>query len=495
MEFLDYIILIIYFFILITIGIKANKKIDDPKVSMLPIALSIAATTISANGFIGGAAWGYYDGMSAFLLQISIPISLFIAGYFFLPYYYKIKVKTCYEYIGLRFNRNLRVFSALLYIMMSFIQVGAMIYIPSKICSYFLEIDLNIMIAIVLLVVIVYTSLGGINAVILTDVMQIIIVWGSILLFLYVISDKYESIYMLFSMISESSKLSSFDYSFGFDNGYSPIITLLGGIVLWLQYYISDQTIAQRIFVAKNEKDVIRSLAVGGIVMNVMYFILVSLGIMLFIYFEGAEFDDYNNVMLHFIDNDVPSIAKGLIIAAIFSAAMSSVDSIINAISTVIKNDIIPKHSQRKYNINYIMILLASMIYISILSLYGNDGSSILEVVAGYFSLVNGSLLAVFILGLTTKTANSIGISIGFVIGVIFSAVSNFIFIHHWLWFGLFGFVSCAISGYLFSLLFRYGSNFCNYTINDDLRKLNRIEVILLVFFIFQYIVLFLLNG
>lgn len=116
MKTVDLIIIIIYAIGLLYMGFRLSKKNETQddyflagrNMPWLPISLSIAATTISANGLIGGPGWAYTDRLSAFMLNISIPLVLVLACSVFIPFLYNLRITSCYEHLGKRFGKKAR---------------------------------------------------------------------------------------------------------------------------------------------------------------------------------------------------------------------------------------------------------------------------------------------------------------------------------------------------------------------------------------------------
>ncbi|HBI91986.1 MAG TPA: sodium:solute symporter, partial [Terrisporobacter glycolicus] len=186
---IDIAIVIVYMVAMLFMGYflgKDNKNQEDyflagRSMSWLPVGLSVAATMISCNAFVGGPGWGYENGLLPFMQNIAVPLSLFISITIFIPMLYKLKLTSIYEYVELRLGSKTRLIVVLTFIANSLIQVSSMVFIPALVLNRFTSISIHIIIPIITLTVILYTLIGGIKAVIWTDAVQMIVIWGGII--------------------------------------------------------------------------------------------------------------------------------------------------------------------------------------------------------------------------------------------------------------------------------------------------------------------------
>ncbi len=466
---IDLIIIAAYIGGLLFMGYKLSKGnesqedyfIGGRSMPWFPVALSIAATTISANGFVGGTGWAYNSGMMAFMLQISIPLVILLAGCYFIPFLYNLNVTSCYEYIEMRLGSKSRTLSALGFIATSTIQVSSMIYIPSMIVCQLTGWHINAVVPIIVLVSVLYTLMGGIKAVIWSDAIQMIIMWGGLAAVIIIaLSNMDIGFFEALSVAKEAGKLKALDFSFDISMENGAWVALIGGTIMWLQYYATDQSQVQRMFASKSVAAAKQSMLVSAFVMNGIYFVFMIVGLIMFSYYGGKAFPSSNAVLIDFILTKIPSGILGLMIAAVFAAAMSSVDSLLNSISTVFTKDIYERHISkgRTASLKTSMLftaVVAIIICLFTLMAFVGTTSSVLAVVGGYISFLCGSILAVFILAMFTEKANDTGTAIGFVAGVIVTAIVANNTPINWLWYNLVGGVVSIIVGYVCSILIK----------------------------------------
>lgn len=511
---IDAIVLIVYLAIVLYIGHRVSKTnttqedyyIGGRSIPWFPVALSIIATTISANGFIGGPGWSYTSGLSAFMLNISIPLVLFFVCTCFLPFLYNLKVISCYEYLDKRLGHESRSLCALGFLSTALIQISSMIYIPSLFIEKITGVPMLVILPILVTISVAYTIVGGVKAVIWTDVIQMFVLWGGMLAIVGIVASNLDmGLAEFFSTARQASKLNALNFSLDLNVENGAWASLFGGGILWAQYYATDQSQVQRMLAAKSLKGLKRSILFSGIAMNIMYMTFMLIGIALFIYYKGRHFASSNDVMMHFIITEIPPGLMGLILAAIFAAAMSSIDAILNSMSTVFIKDIYEpwfrKDQQPVPMAVSIKFTFLIAIIVMVFTFFGFSGtiSAVLAVVGKYISYTCGSILATFILAMFTIRANDRGVAIGFVCGIAMTAIVGNISSINWLWYNLIGFLVSCITGYVAShivgtapkqsqLTYTYKAQqaIANQS-QEKIGIMDRYSVYLLVFFVVQY--------
>lgn len=505
---------------------KDNKNQEDyflagRSMSWLPVGLSVAATMISCNAFVGGPGWGYENGLLPFMQNIAVPLSLFISITIFIPMLYKLKLTSIYEYVELRLGSKTRLIVVLTFIANSLIQVSSMVFIPALVLNRFTSISIHIIIPIITLTVILYTLIGGIKAVIWTDAVQMIVIWGGIIGgLIYVFSSSQIGFFESIEAAKAVGKLNAIDFSLNTSliNENGVWVALLGGVVMWSRYFSFDQTQVQRMNTAKSIKDLKKSIVISGIIMNTLYFIFIMLGSLLFIQFGGKEFANSNDVMVEFIGS-LPAGLIGLLLAGLFSAAMSSVSSILNSMSTVFVKDIYERYISKGREASlktsmFISLLWGILICVVTIIAFSGTTKSILAVIGNYISYISGPSCGVFLLAMLTKKANDKGTAIGSILGFVFVLIFGKVAGFTWMWNSAVGTIATVVFGYIASCLIKdkLPKNAAQYTllgyrkkmIEDEETyengisllpfKIDKYGVILLGFFLLQFVILLILS-
>ncbi len=467
MATLDVIILVVYIVAMLVIGFffgKDNKTQEDyflggRSMPWLPVALSVAATMISANAFIGGPGWAYKDGIMPYMQNSAVPLACFFAAAVTVPVFYHLRVTSLYEYMELRLGSWSRMLAVTQFFINSLIQCSSMLFIPALIISTITGWSMKYIVPAIVLCAIIYTIAGGIKAVIWTDTIQMIVLWGGMILICYMAVKGSGGFAQTIGDARSAGKFNAFDFSFSISKTNAFWTTLIGGTCMWIRYFSFDQASMQRILTSKNMHGIKRSYLSSAIMMNAMYFIMLSVGIFLWRFYAGKEFETTNEIMIGFVLNELPIGVVGLIVAAVFAAAMSSVDSILNSMTTVFTKDIYEKFFRKEKDVaslNLTMIVSGCLgVVICFIVLLGFDGSvkSVLDVVGKYISYFSGPALGAFVLAMFTRKAHDKGVAGGFVTGFILGFFIATTFNTSWLWNPAIGSSITFIVGYILSCI------------------------------------------
>ena len=533
---IDLIFIILYMATLLYMGYrlgKENKNQEDyflagRSMPWLPIGLSVAATMISANGFIGGPGWAYQGGIGPYMVHIGVPLAIFFVLVSSVPMVYNLKVTSVYEYVELRLGVYSRMLAVLGFIANSIIQVSSMVFVPSLIISTLTGFDIRAVVPVVVIVAVVYTLMGGIKAVIWTDALQMIFMWMGLILAYVIITRNLDlGFFDTIATAQSAGKLNALDFTLDLSQTNVFWASLIGGTVMWIRYFGFDQGQVQRVLTAKSMKSVKRSYVTSALVMNILYFFLIFLGIMLYGYYGGQTFASANDVMIDFIINSLPVGVTGLVIAGVFAAAMSSVDSLLNSMSTVYVKDIHERFfSKTSGEASLKMSMSISAIWGAIIiavTMFGFIGTtkSVLDSVGSYISYISGPMAGAFILSMFTARANDKGVALGVVTGFILNYVvtNQYAAITgaslSWIWKPFIGFAFTFLIGYVLSFLLGGGKIDKareEYTVMGMRRKLlaegkteedgvsilpftfDKYAMIVLGFFFLQYVVLYLIR-
>ena len=273
---------------------RKSKNVDDylrtgKSSSWWVVALSIMATQASAITFLSTPGQAYVDGMRFVQFYLGLPIAMIILSVTAVPIYSKLNVYTAYEYLEKRFDLKNRVLGSVLFLSQRGLAAGFTIYAPALILSVILGWELNITIILIGLMVIIYTTIGGSNAVNKTHVLQIsIITIGMFAAFfmIYILLPKDISPIDAAYIAGKMGKLNAIDFSFNFNDRYTFWSGLIGGTFLMLSYFGTDQSQVQRYLAAKNITQSRMGLLVNGLVKIPMQFIILFIGAMVFVFFQ-----------------------------------------------------------------------------------------------------------------------------------------------------------------------------------------------------------------
>lgn len=277
-------------------GVIKTRSVDNVKSYLLgdrdlkwwTIGLSVMATQASAITFLSTPGQAYNSGMGFAQFYFGLPIAMVILCVFVLPIYYRLQVYTAYEYLEGRFDIRVRTLTALLFLLQRGLAAGITIYAPAIILSSILGWSLGWTILIIGVVVIFYTVMGGTKAVSVTQKQQmIVILLGMVAAGVVVVMKLPVGVGLTEAVDVAGSlgKLEIIDFKFDLNDRYNIWSAMLGGTFLFLSYFGTDQSQVQRYLSGKSLTESRLGLLFNGIFKVPMQFMVLFVGIMVFVFF------------------------------------------------------------------------------------------------------------------------------------------------------------------------------------------------------------------
>ncbi|MCZ6484825.1 MAG: sodium:solute symporter [Acidobacteria bacterium] len=510
MTALDWFVFVLYFGGVIAFAIYQSRKnvgiegyfLANRRLPWGAIGLSVMATQASAITFIGTTGQAYDNGMEFIQVYLPLPLAMIVLCVLFVPFFYRAKVYTAYEYLENRFDAKTRSFTSFLFLLSRGMAAGIVMYAPAVVLSVIMGWDEIVTILIMGVVTILYTMVGGITAVIWTDVVQMLMMFAGIGVALLVLFAELPAEVGMGDVIyigGIQQMWKSIDLSWDLTNRYTLWSGLIGGFFLALAYFGCDQSQVQRYLTAKSLKQSRLSLIFIAFLKVPMQFLILSIGVLLFVFYHferpplifnpvetalvenshlqdefallnsqhqqthelrrvatlgllqarrsgeelgpwqdqiqehdqqlallrreskelvkevrGAASNDVNYVFPSYLIKYVPAGVLGLMIAVIFAAAMSSLDSELTALSSATVVDFYRRYwkrdaSERHYLAASRWTTLLWGIFAAGVALYAGQLGSLIEAVNRIGSYFYGSLLGVFLLAFLVKRANGTG--------------------------------------------------------------------------------------
>jgi len=397
------------------------------------VGLSIFGTYVSSISFLALPGKAYGDNWNPFVFSLSLPIAALIAVRFFVPFYRRYGEISAYNHLEHRFGAWARTYAVICYLLTQIARMGAIMYLVALALAPLTGWDVRAIILVTGILVTVYTLLGGIEAVIWTDVVQsTVLTAGALVCAVLLLTGMPEGPGQIFQIACEHDKFSL--GSFGPSLTESTFwVVLVYGLVINLQNFGIDQSYVQRYIAAKSDKEAAKSVWLGALLYlpaSAMFFFI---GTALFAFYTArpellpASVDAVgkpDSVFPHFIVTHLPPGMTGLLVAAVFAAAMSSVDSSLNCSATLVLCDLYKRYFRRSAGERESMIVL----YVTTLT-WGAIGTvtalamirvrSTLDVwwqLAGIFS---GGMLGLFLLGLISRRAKNAAAATAVVSGIL----------------------------------------------------------------------------
>ncbi len=429
---LNWSILVIYIVANLTLGVYLGRKIHssqdfflgDRSIPWWAIGISVVSTYVSALTFLGGPAWSYTDGLSVMAIHLNYPIVVAVVVTFFLPFFYNSGAASIYDYQERRFGKTSRGILALVFLVSQGATAAAILYATSLVLEFITGLPVNYCIVIITIVALVYTALGGIAAVIWTDVIQSIILFtGAVIIFVSLLGSFDQAPSGVLSIAAESGKLNAIDPSFDF----TKVTTVWSGVIAMTLFHITvygaNQMMVQRSLAAKSIGDAKKSMLMMGFVAFFIYFLFILMGVLLNIYYEDRFFENGNTIVLSFATSLAIPGLMGIVAAAVMAASMSSLDSAFNSMSTVSVTDFYQRYwrpdatEEQLLSASRVFTVLWAVVVIVPALLFAQAEGSVLETLSKIGSYFVGAKLAMFGLGFFSKHTTERGLLVGVVVG------------------------------------------------------------------------------
>ncbi|MCP4092708.1 MAG: sodium/solute symporter [Planctomycetes bacterium] len=477
---LDYAVLGIYLALMVAIGIyfaRRDKTTEDfflggRKIPWWAAGLSIFGTQLSAITFMAIPATAYGSDWRRFMGSIMLLPVLIIVIYCFLPFFRRLHITTAYEYLQARFSRSIRLIASSLFILFQFGRMGIVLLLPAIALSAVTGMDTYLCIAMMGVLATIYTALGGISAVIWTDVLQVVVLIGGALLCLIVAISDAGGVQQSVEIAVDAHKFHMLDWQWNASDMVAWVL-IVGFFFTNLVPYTTDQTVIQRYLTTRDEKAAANSLWLNLAVTIPTGLLFYGLGTALFAYYqlhpmEAALIPDkVDQLVPWFVVTHLPAGIAGLIVAGIFAAAMSSLDSSMNSITTSVVSDFIdPRGSTSASAANAdspqgqhlglarkLTVLLGIIGTAAAMILATYEIKYLFDFFQKVVGLFGGGVAGVFILAVFTKRANATGAWAGLLAGGAATLYVAFFTEINFLLYAAIGSVLCVVVGYSVSLL------------------------------------------
>lgn len=389
------------------------------------IGISVIATYVSALSFLGGPAWAYGDGMAALAIHVNYPLVIFVVIVVFLPFFFNSGVTSIYEYLEQRFGPTSRTVMSILFLMTQSITTASILTATAVVVTFITGIDPKLSIIIMTAIVLVYTLLGGMNAVIWTDVLQGFILFLGAGIILYYLLGAVSPLSDATTFLAENGKLDPLNTDLDFTVAPTVWAGVFAMTLFHITVYGANQMMVQRALAAKNIGDAKKSYLLMGYVSFFLYFVFFFVGALLFVHFRGEPFEQPNEIILSFANALAIPGLMGILAAAILSASMSSLSSAFNSLSTVSVADLYkPFVNGNGSEAHYLLIsriftLVWALLVIPMAYAFISSGGSILETLSKVGSYFVGAKLAMFGMGFFSKHVTERGLLIGVAAGAI----------------------------------------------------------------------------
>lgn len=307
--------------------------------------MSIYATMLSAITFMAIPAKAFATDWKYYPMAIAILIIAFPVVKYYLPFFRRLRVTTAYEYLEKRFNYTTRFLASFLFILFMIARMALVLFLPSLALTTVTGIDIYTCIILMGLITILYCTMGGVEAVIWGDVIQgFVLLGGTLFTAVFLVTQIEGGAAKLMEISLDHKKFMMFDLALSWKSATLWVV-LLGGLANNLISYSADQTVIQRYLTTRNERSAGKGILMNGIMSALVLVVFYFIGTALYAYYKtqpgelNFTMQNTDAIFPHFIMSKMPVGVAGMLIAAIFSATMSTVSSNVNSIATAFTTD------------------------------------------------------------------------------------------------------------------------------------------------------------
>ncbi len=440
MGIIEITVIVIYLCILGTLGLyfsRRQKSTEDYFLAgrNLPgwvVGFSIMGTVISSATFIGLPGEVYKTNMWSLPRQFVWPLVMIFISCYLVAFYRRTVRMTAYSYLEKRFGYPARAYGAAAFIVSHVIDVSVTFYFLAIAVGYMSGWDVWWVILIVGAVTVIYTMIGGIEAVVWTDVIQgtLLVIGGVICLFVLLFTPS-EGAGVVITKAWEGGKFAMGNWNFDWYE-HNQWFYVIGGAFFTLQYLACDQSTVQRFLLARSDKEAARGAYIGASACVPVWVLFSIVGALLWAFYElsleqlpAEVLESKDFIMPYFIKTQLPAAVIGILLAALIGAAMSSLDSELNSLATVMVKDfyvrILPGANDR-HQLIVGKIVVAVLGASSILIAQQWIGiRSVIELSITVASIVTGGILGLFALGFLFRWTTSRGAYIGIIFCFLFT--------------------------------------------------------------------------
>ncbi len=383
-------------------------------------SVSVFATLLSPISFLALAGNSYAGTWFLWFAQLGLFIAVPLTIKFFLPVYSRLDIDTAYHYLEIRFgSKLLRILGALMFIIYQVGRMSIIMYLPCVALSPLIGIKVETLIIVMGVIAIIYSYTGGIKSVLWTDFIQgLVLILGVIFALVYLLSNIKGGLGTVFNELVNNQKLLSADQKL-FDINIlksSAFILVLGGGLNTFASFVSSQDIVQRFTTTTDKKKLNKMMLTNGVLSLFVATVFYLIGTALAVFYNGnADVADIarDKIFAHYIAYELPVVVTGLLLAAIYAAAQSTLSTGLNSVATSWSLDIQPyiskniSEEQQTRLARYISLGVGVLTIVVSIKLANGDITSAYETFNAFMGLVLGVLVGIFILGVFTKKANA----------------------------------------------------------------------------------------
>lgn len=388
------------------------------------IGLSMLGTVISSATFIALPAAAFILDWRQLAVNFALPFVAVAAVILFIPFFRRSGMTTAFEYLGHRYGPVPRLYGTISFIVMQAIRMAQILFLVSLPIQFITGASIGTVIVIAGIFIALYTVVGGIEAVIWTDVIQaVVMIAGAVICVCIVVLELPGGVGQIFDVATSHNKFSLGSFDFDATKRTFWTVSILG-VVNWLAIYASDQNVVQRYVASRSLREARKATLIFSTIALPVWAFFFFLGTSVFVYYlvfpdPAVAALEADQVLPYYILTQVPMGLAGLLIAAVLAAAMSSLDSGVNSVSTVVVVDIFKPFLKPGRSDKYYLwvarisgMVVAAVVVVGALVFSGMNKESMNDVSLIVTSIFGGCVMGLFLLGFFTTRVDGISATI-----------------------------------------------------------------------------------
>lgn len=475
MRVLDLTIVVLYLVLVTWLGARFRKHqsslrdyfLGGRRIPWWAVALSIVSAETSTLTIIGTPALAFSGNLGFLQVVLGYLVARIIISVLFLPHYFRGELLTAYQLMQARFGESIRRLTAGLFLVLRALAEGVRVFAISIVVAVVLGTGDLASIALIVGLTVFYTFEGGLAAVIWTEVAQMFLyIAGGLVSFFWVVHLAPGGWAAIWETASQAGKLEVFDFSWEwsrefFSRPYTFWAGLLGGAFLTTASHGTEQLIVQRLLAARTLTESRLALLSSWVVICFQFTVFLLIGVVLYVLYEAWNLpppQPMDRLYPEFVWNHLPTGVAGLVIAAVVAAAMSNLSAALNALASTTVVDFLqpwltPPKDHHRSEPDWLWVsrwvTLAWGILLFGIGWLARKWGSVLEAGLSVASVLYGSLLGVFLLGVLTRNVGPRAARVAMIAGFLTMTYVKFATQIAWTWYVLIGTTVTFLSGWL----------------------------------------------
>ncbi|GIX67593.1 sodium-coupled monocarboxylate transporter 2 [Caerostris darwini] len=405
--------------------------LGNRSLGVFPVAMSVLASCMSAITLLGTPAEVYRFGTQYIMILVAFCLVIPATAYLYLPVFYNLGLTSAYEYLELRFHSSVRTIGTIVFTLHMLMYMPVVLYAPALALSEVTGIGIWTAVLSIGLVCTFYTSIGGMKAVVWTDLFQALLMYASILVILVKGTIDLGGFDVVWERSFQGGRIQFFRFDFDPTVRHTFWGLVIGGYILWMGQFSANQALIQRYLAVGSLREAQWSLWINLPALVLLIGMTSMSGLVIYAYYW--ECDPIGTKLIQSPDQLFPRFVMetlgvfpgipGLFVAGIFSGALSTVSSGVNALSAVTLEDIIKKFIFKDITelwairVSKILVIVFGVLTI-VLVFAAEQMGGVLQAALTVHGIIGGPMLGVFTLGMFIPFANTWGASTGLVSGI-----------------------------------------------------------------------------